>query len=77
MVLHKNMLKTYTKMVAEKRANNANSALASKAGIFIGEHITEPISVQALADHLGLNRSYLSSQFKKKPASTSTTSSTL
>lgn len=66
LVLHKNMLKTYTRMVAEKRSNNPNSALATKVSSYVEQHLTDPISVQDLANVLELNRSYLSSQFKKE-----------
>lgn len=66
MVLHKNMLKTYTRMVAEKRSNNAESALVNKVRIYVEGHLTEKISGQSLAAALGLNRAYLSAQFKRE-----------
>lgn len=68
MILHKNMLKTYTRMVAEKRSNNAESALVNKVRIYVEGHLTEKISGQALAEALGLNRAYLSAQFKRETA---------
>lgn len=64
--LHDNMLKTYTKMVHDKKANNADSAIASKAHSYIDRHLTEPITVQNIADEIGTSRAYLSSQFKKE-----------
>lgn len=66
MILHKNMLKAFTRMVAEKRANNADSALVNKVTEYIELHLTQPINVQSVAAELGMNRTYLSAQFKRE-----------
>ena len=66
MVLHKDMLKTYTRMVAEKRSNNADSAFVNRVRTYVEDHLTEKITGQPLAGALGLNRAYLSAQFKRE-----------
>lgn len=66
LVLHKNMLKTYTRLVADKRANQSESAFVNRVADVIERHMNEPINVQFIAEELGLNRCYLSSQFKKE-----------
>ena len=64
--IHKNMLKTFTKLVAEKRINNSNAAISTKVLNFVEQHINEKIRVQDIAQALKVNRSYLSVQFKKE-----------
>lgn len=64
--LHKNMLLAYTKMVSEKKMNNANAAISARVRTYVEERLTEKITSQDIADALRLSRSYLSSQFKKE-----------
>jgi AraC-like DNA-binding protein len=44
---------------------NADSKLVYKVSAYVNDHLYEKITVQMLADHLELNRSYLSRAFKK------------
>ena len=64
--LHKNMLLTYTRNVAESKLNNANSALSARVEAFINRHIQEEITGSGIAEALGLSRAYLSHQFRKE-----------
>ena len=66
LVLHKDMLKTLTRMVSEKRVNHTDSALVNRVVEVIEQHLTEPVTVQSIADELGWNRCYVSTQFKQE-----------
>ena len=63
--LHRNMLKTYTRMVAESKQNRAESALVSRVHSYIDANINSNLTVESIADALHMNRTYLSSHFKK------------
>ena len=64
--LHKNMLLTYTRKVAESKLNHANSALSAKVEAFISRHLQEEITGSGIAEALCLSRAYLSHQFRKE-----------
>ena len=64
--LHNSMLKTYAKLVAEKKINNSDSAISTKVNSYVEQHISEKIRVTDIASNLNLSRSYLSVQFKKE-----------
>lgn len=66
MVLHKDMLKTLTRMVSEKRFNHADSAFVNRVVEVIEQHLTEPVTVQSIAVELGWNRCYVSTLFKQE-----------
>jgi len=66
LVLHKNMLKTLTRMVSEKRFNHSDSAFVNSVVEVIEQHLTEPVTVQSIAEELGWNRCYISTQFKQE-----------
>ena len=66
LVLHRDMLKTYTRMVAEKRVNYTDSAFVNRVVEVIEQHLTEPVTVQSIAAELGWNRCYVSTQFKQE-----------
>lgn len=66
LILHNNMLKTYARLVAEKRANSAKSALVNRVTTYVSEHLSEKIAGETLAAALGMNRAYLSAQFKRE-----------
>lgn len=64
--LQDNIVKTYTRMVWEKKNNDSQGYISRLAHRYIDEHINEPLSGQIIADALGISRSYLSSQFKRE-----------
>ena len=66
LVLHRDMLKTYTRMVAEKRVNYTDSAFVNRVVEVIEQHLTESVTVQSIAAELGWNRCYVSTQFKQE-----------
>jgi len=66
LMLHKEMLKTLTRMVSEKRFNHSDSAFVNRVVEVIEQHLTEPVTVQSIAEELGWNRCYVSSQFKRE-----------
>lgn len=66
LILHKGMLKTFTRMVAEKQFTLSDSALVNRVVDVIEQHLTEAVTVQFIAEELGLNRCYLSTQFKRE-----------
>jgi AraC-like DNA-binding protein len=65
-LIHKNMLKVYTKMVEDLKANHVNSMFVSRIRNYIEQNITEDIRVSDIADELNISRSYISIQFKKE-----------
>ena len=64
--LHNTMLRTYTRLVAVRKIGNPESTTAIKIYNFVEQNIHSRIRVQDIADALGLNRSYLCTQFKKE-----------
>ena len=50
--VNKNMLKTFTKLVSEKRINNSDKAISTKVLNFVEQHIYEKIRVQDIAKAL-------------------------
>lgn len=64
--LNRNMMKTYTRMVWEKKQNNSETGLSSKVHAHVERNISERISTADIAQALGVSRSYLSSQFKQE-----------
>lgn len=65
-LLHKKMLMTFTKAVAESKMNFPNSSIAYKIKSYIEKNIMEKINTQEIADELKISRTYLSSKFKKE-----------
>jgi len=65
-LLIKSILRTYTRLVWERNQNYAGASLSTRAHRYIEQHLTEPIRSDAIAEHLQLSRSYLSSQFKRE-----------
>lgn len=65
-VLQDNIVRTYTRMVWEKKHNNSEGNISSMAHRYIDEHVGEHLSGEIVAGALGVSRSYLSSQFKKE-----------
>lgn len=63
--LYAKMLSDYTKRVHKSKIGNYSSSV-KKCKNFIFEHLYEKISLTQLADHLGMNSSYLSHLFKKE-----------
>lgn len=64
--IHNEMLLSFTRMVADRNLNNAQSTLCRKVESYVDAHLTEKITGTAIAEALGFSRSYLSSQFKKE-----------
>lgn len=65
--IHKQMLLTYAQLVADRKLGKATPPLfLHKVHDYVEKHITEKISTADLARELNLNRTYLSSQFKKE-----------
>ena len=64
--LHRNMLRQFTQMVYDVQQNRAESALVARVHQYIDANVDAELSVQSIADALGINRSYLSTQFKKE-----------
>lgn len=58
------MFKTYSHMVSELQLNFPQSATVYKIRKLISSRIEEKITVQSLADELGLSRTFISSHFK-------------
>ncbi len=65
--IHKQMLLSYTKLVAERKLGKPTPPLfLSKIRSYIETHITERITTGEIAEALQMNRSYLSTQFKNE-----------
>jgi len=64
--LHHNMLRSFTRQVAARKIGNPESTTAVKIYNYVEQHIHTRIRVQQIADAMGLNRSYLCTQFKKE-----------
>lgn len=58
------MFKTYSQMVSEVKLNFPQSITIYKIQKAIDNHIEEKITVQGIADELGLSRTFISSHFK-------------
>lgn len=65
-VIHNEMLMDLTKRMSEIPKKNVYSLYVIKAMEYICRHRTQRLTVQMLADELKINRSYLSSIFKKR-----------
>lgn len=65
-VIHNEMLMDLTKRMSEIPKKNVYSLYVIKAMEYICRHRTQRLTVQMLADELKINRSYLSSIFKKE-----------
>jgi AraC-like DNA-binding protein len=63
--LWRQVMLEYTEMSKRCKLLNADSKLVYKVSAYVNDHLYEKITVQMLADHLELNRSYLSRAFKK------------
>lgn len=66
LTINHSMLRTYTRLVATRKIGNPDSTTATKIYNYVEQHIDTRIRVQQIADSLGLNRSYLCTQFKKE-----------
>lgn len=64
--IHKNMLLHFTQMVSDHKLGKPASSIYYRVQNYIVSNLTEKITTEKIADELGLNRSYLSSQFKKE-----------
>lgn len=64
--LHKEMMEFYAKEVAALEKKRVYSRDVSRALDYIYEHLHEPISVEDVAEHVGLSRSYFSTSFKQE-----------
>lgn len=58
------MFRTYSYMVRDIQMNHPESILAYKVQRYVTSHLDEDLSVQQLAELLGVSRSYLSTHFK-------------
>lgn len=64
---HKQMLLVFTQLVAERKLGKPTPPLfLSKIQQYVEMHITERITTEDIASSLKVNRSYLSTQFKKE-----------
>lgn len=64
--LHVEMMEFYANEVAGLDKKKAFSRSIITALDYIYEHLYEPLSVDEIADHVGLSRSYFSTTFKKE-----------
>lgn len=65
--IHKQMLLTYTRLVADRKLGKPSPPqFLHKVHDYVEKHITEKITTTDIARELKINRSYLSSQFKKE-----------
>ena len=64
--LHNNMLKTYTKLVAERKLGNPEAAISSKVYSYVEKNINKKLSTVDVAKYLDMNASYIGTQFKKE-----------
>ena len=64
--LNAQMLLDFTRRVAAGKSGIHNSPLVRSARDYILRHIGEPITTQALARHLGMNRTYLCKVFTEE-----------
>ena len=65
--IHKQMLLTFTRLVAERKLGKPTPPLfLSKIQGYIETHLSERITTEDIAKALQVNRSYLSTQFKKE-----------
>ena len=64
--LHDEMVMDYTERMREYRHSNANSKHINACREYIYSHIKERVTIEDLADALGVSASYLSRLFKKE-----------
>ncbi|HAL74727.1 MAG TPA: hypothetical protein DCM45_06525 [Clostridiales bacterium] len=64
--LNHQMLRTYTRMVADRKIGSPDSMTAVKIYNYVEQNVTQKLTTTQIAEVLGLSRSYLSSQFKKE-----------
>lgn len=64
--LQESLLKTCTRMVWERKHNDAEGSVSARAHHYIESHVGENLTGQTIADALGISRAYLSSQFKEE-----------
>lgn len=64
--IHKNMLLHFTQMVSDHKLGKPASSIYYKVQNYIVSNLTEKITTEEIANELGLNRTYLSSRFKKE-----------
>ena len=68
--LQVNMMEFFAKEVAETEKQPVISRDISKAMDFIYENLHEPLTVEGVADHLGISRSYFSTLFHEETGET-------
>lgn len=70
--LHKTMIIEYTKRMSELSKNSVKSKQINLCLDYISKHYHDPLTLQEIADYIGLNGTYLSSLFKKEMGITMT-----
>ncbi len=65
-LLHRNVVYDFTRRMKDLKRQPVMSLSVIKAMDYIYEHFQEKISLESVAHHVGLNKSYLCSLFKKE-----------
>lgn len=68
--LWKEMLAEFTRRTSELQIKEGASSLVKSVSSYISEHLYEKVSVEEMAAHLNLNRSYLSRKFAEETGQT-------